>query len=54
MIKVVKNEILKLFNIMIIDSIFNSKLMSYGLVVPKRLGTTIVKNEENKLVPTRV
>lgn len=39
---------------MIIYSIFDSKLMSYGLVVLKKLGTTVVKNEENELVPTRV
>lgn len=39
---------------MIVSSIFDSKLMSYGLVVPKRLGTIEVNNKENELVPTRV
>ena len=53
MIEVVKNKILKLLNVGIIYSIYDSKWMSLVQVVPKQSGITVVKNEENELVPTR-
>ncbi|KAH9792667.1 hypothetical protein KPL71_004223 [Citrus sinensis] len=54
MMEVVKNEILKLLNVGIIYPISDSKWVSPVQVVPKKSGITVVKNEENKLVPTRV
>ncbi|XP_052291919.1 uncharacterized protein LOC127900755 [Citrus sinensis] len=54
MMEVIKNEILKLLNVGIIYPIFDSKWVSPVKVVPKKSGITVVKNEENELVPTRV
>ncbi|KAH9718388.1 hypothetical protein KPL71_022206 [Citrus sinensis] len=54
MMEVVKKEILKLLNVGIIYPISNSKWVSPVQVVPKKSGITVVKNEENELVPTRV
>ncbi|KAH9716155.1 hypothetical protein KPL71_021360 [Citrus sinensis] len=54
MMEVVKNEILKLLNVGIIYPISDSKWVSPVQVVPKKSGITVVKNEENELVPTRV
>ena len=54
MMEVVKNEILKLLNVGIIYPISDSKWVSLVQVVLKTSGITVVKNEENELVPTRV
>ena len=54
MMEVVKKEILKLLNVGIIYPISDSKWVSPVQVVPKKSGITVVKNEENELVPTRV
>ncbi|XP_024038246.1 uncharacterized protein LOC112097294 [Citrus clementina] len=54
MMEVVKKETLKLLNVGIIYPISNSKWVSPVQVVPKKPGIIVVKNEENKLVPTRV
>ncbi|KAH9717584.1 hypothetical protein KPL71_021883 [Citrus sinensis] len=54
MMEVVKKEILKLLNVRIIYHISDSKWVSPVQVVPKKSGITVVKNEENELVPTRV
>lgn len=54
MMEVVKKEILKLLNVGVIYPISNSKWVSPIQVVPEKSGITVVKNEENELVPTRV
>ena len=51
--EVVKKEILKLFKDSIIYPISNSKWVRPGHVVPKKEGTTVRKNENNELIPTR-
>jgi len=50
---VVKKEILKLLKARIIYLISDCELVSLVHVVPKKGGTMIVKNENNKLIPTR-
>ncbi|CAN6571013.1 unnamed protein product [Malus baccata var. baccata] len=54
MMEVVKKEVIKLFDVGIIYPISDSKWVSPVHVVPKRSGVTVVKNEANELVPTRV
>lgn len=54
MMEVVKKEVIKLLDVGIIYPISDSKWVSPIQVVPKRSGVTIVKNEANELVPTRV
>ncbi|KAH9769622.1 hypothetical protein KPL71_012085 [Citrus sinensis] len=54
MMEVVKKEILKLLNVGIIYPISDSKWVSPVQVVLKKSGITVVKNEENELVPSRV
>ncbi|XP_060969695.1 uncharacterized protein LOC133036933 [Cannabis sativa] len=54
MMEVVNKEILKLFGVGIIYPISYSKWVSHVQVVPKIFGITIVKNEDNELVPTRM
>ncbi|XP_031095185.1 uncharacterized protein LOC115999477 [Ipomoea triloba] len=51
---VVKNEILKLLDADIIYPISDRKWASPIHVVPKKGGITIVENENNKLIPTRL
>jgi len=51
--EVVKKEILKLLKVGIIYHISGSAWVSPAHVVPKKGGITIVKNENNELVPTR-
>nr|GEV96848.1 reverse transcriptase domain-containing protein [Tanacetum cinerariifolium] len=51
---VIKNEVLKLLDAGLIYSIFDSPWVSRVHCVPKKGGFTIVKNEENKLVLTRL
>ncbi|CAM8905954.1 unnamed protein product [Rhodiola kirilowii] len=50
---VVKKEILKLLDAGIIYSVADSKWVSPVHVVPKKGGLTIVRNEQNELIPTR-
>ena len=54
MMEVLKKEILKLLNVGIIYPISDSKWVSPVQVVQKISGITVVKNEENELLPTRV
>jgi hypothetical protein len=50
---VVRAEVLKLLDVGIIHPISNSKWVSPVQVVPKKSEITVVKNEEDELVPTR-
>jgi len=52
--QVVRDEVLKLLDVGIIYPISDSKWVSLVQVVPKKSGITVVKNEENELVPTRM
>jgi len=52
--QVVRDEVLKLLDVGIIYPISDSKWVSPIQVVPKKSGITVVKNEENELVPTRM
>ncbi|XP_062006666.1 uncharacterized protein LOC133723817 [Rosa rugosa] len=54
MMEVVKKEVLKLLDVGIIYPISDSQWVSPVQVVPKRSGITVVKNEDNELIPTRV
>ncbi|CAN6540810.1 unnamed protein product [Malus baccata var. baccata] len=51
--EVVCKEILKLLDVGVIYPISDSKWVSPIQVVPKKTGITVVKNEDNELVPTR-
>ena len=52
--EVVKNEVLKLLDVGVIYPIADSKWVSSTQVVPKKSGVTVVANENNELIPTRV
>ena len=52
--EVVRREVLKLIDAGIIYLISKSKWVSLTQVVPKKWGVTVVKNEHNELVPTRI
>ena len=52
--EVVKKEVLKLLDIGVIYPIADSKWVSPNQVVPKKSGVTVVANENNELIPTRV
>jgi hypothetical protein len=52
--EVVRVEVLKLLDAGIIFPISDSKWVSPTQVVPKKSGVTVVRNEANELVPTRV
>ena len=54
MMDVVKKEILKLLEVGVIYPISDSNWVSLVQVVPKKTGITIVKNQNDELVPTRV
>ena len=54
MMEVVKKEIIKLLDCGVIYPISDSRWDSRVQVVPKKSGVTMVKNEENELVPTRI
>ena len=54
MMEVVKKEILKLLSVGIIYPISDSQWVSPAQVVPKKSGITVVKNDENELVPKRM
>ncbi|XP_050133194.1 uncharacterized protein LOC126609281 [Malus sylvestris] len=51
--EVVRKEILKLLDVGVIYPISDSKWVSLIQVLPKKSGITMVKNEDNELVPTR-
>ncbi|KAI3445221.1 hypothetical protein Pfo_001886 [Paulownia fortunei] len=51
--EVVRNEVIKLLDNGIIYSISDSKWVSPTQVVPKKSGVTVVKNENDELIPTR-
>ncbi|CAN6576333.1 unnamed protein product [Malus baccata var. baccata] len=52
--EVVRNEVMKLLDAGMIYPISDSKWISPTQVVPKRSGITVVKNDKNELVPTRL
>ncbi|XP_057996598.1 uncharacterized protein LOC131175918 [Hevea brasiliensis] len=52
--EVVKKEVLKLLEAGIIYHISDSSWVSPVHVVPKKGGVTVVKNENNELIPTRI
>ncbi|XP_026399671.1 uncharacterized protein LOC113295555 [Papaver somniferum] len=52
--EVVRTEVLKLLDVGIIYPISDSKWVSPVQVVPKKSGITVVANENNELIPTRV
>ena len=52
--EVVKKEVLKLLDVGVICPIADSKWVSPTQVVPKKSGVTVVENENNELIPTRV
>ncbi|CAN6711767.1 unnamed protein product [Malus baccata var. baccata] len=54
MMEVMKKEIIKLIDCGMIYPISDSRWVSPIQCVPKKSGVTVVKNEENELVPTRV
>ena len=51
---VVKNEVIKLLDAGIIYPIFDSMWVSPTQVVPKKSGMTVVKNENNEMIPARL
>ncbi|XP_070667595.1 uncharacterized protein [Malus domestica] len=52
--EVVRNEVMKLLDAGMIYPISDSKWISPTQVVPKRSGITVVRNDNNELVPTRL
>ena len=52
--EVVKKEVLKFLDVGVIYHIADSKWASPTQVVPKKSGVTMVANENNELIPTRV
>jgi hypothetical protein len=52
--EVVKVELLKLLDVGIIYPILDSKWVSPVQLVPKKSGITMVKNEDEELIPTRI
>ena len=52
--EVVKKEVLKLLDVGVIYPIADSKWVSPTQLVPKKFGVTVVTNENNELIPTRV
>ncbi|XP_038715980.1 uncharacterized protein LOC120009442 [Tripterygium wilfordii] len=52
--EVVRGEVLKLLDAGIVYPIADSKWVSPTQVVPKKSGITVVKNDKNELVPTRI
>jgi len=53
MMQVVKDEVTKLLDCGVIYPISDSRWISPVQVVPKKSGITVVKNDENELVPQR-
>jgi hypothetical protein len=54
MMDVVKKEILKLLEVGVIYPISDSNWVSSVQTVPKKIGITVVKNQNDELGPTRV
>ena len=54
MMEIVKKEIIKLLHCGVIYPISDCRWVSPFQVVLKKSGETVVKNEENELVPTRI
>ena len=52
--EVINKEVLKLLDVGVIYPIADSKWVSPTQVVPKKSGVTVVANENNDLIPTRV
>lgn len=52
--EVMKTEILKLLDVGIIYPISDNESVSPLQVVPKKTGITVVKNQDNEIVPTRI
>ncbi|GJS67706.1 reverse transcriptase domain-containing protein [Tanacetum coccineum] len=52
--EVIKQEVIKLLDAGLIYPIFDSPWVSPVHCVPKKGGITVVKNEENELIPTRL
>ena len=52
--EVVKKDVLKLLDVGVIYNIADRKWVSPTQVVPKKSGVTVVANEHNELIPTRV
>ena len=52
--EVVRTEIIKLLDVGVIYPILDSSWVSPIQVVPKKYGITVVKNDNNELVPTRM
>ena len=51
--EVIRKEVLKWLNAGFIYAISNSPWVSPVLVIPKKGGFTIIRNENNELIPTR-
>ena len=52
--ELVRKEVLKLLNVGFIYAISDNPWVSPVLVVPKKSGFTIIINENNELIPTRI
>ena len=52
--EVMKKEVTKLLQTGIIYPISDNTWVSPVHVVPKKFGITVVKNEQNELIPTRI
>ena len=52
--EVVKKDVLKLLDVGVIYPMADSKWVSPTQIVPKKSGVTMVENENNELIPTRV
>ncbi|GJZ69453.1 hypothetical protein Tco_0633003 [Tanacetum coccineum] len=52
--EVIKKEVIKLLNAGLIYPISDSPWVSPILCVPKKGGITVIKNEDNELIPTRL
>nr|GEW54155.1 reverse transcriptase domain-containing protein [Tanacetum cinerariifolium] len=52
--EVIKKEVIKLFDAGLIYLIFDSPWVSPVHSVPKKDGMTVIKNEDNELIPTRI
>ena len=51
---VVQNEVLKLLDVRIIYPIADNKWVSPTQVIPKKSDVTVIKNDSDELIPTRV
>ena len=51
---VMKKEVLKWLNARFIFAISDSPWVSPGHVIPKKGGFSVIKNEKNELIPTRI